>query len=45
LKKSLVLVAESVDFNAAPQSIIVVPTLLEAQNLIEMDEIERDLGF
>lgn len=45
LKKSLVLVAEGVDFNAVPQSITVVPTVLEAQDLIEMDEIERDLGF
>ena len=44
-KKSLVLVVENIDFNKVPQSIIVVPSLLEAQDLIEMDEIERDLGF
>lgn len=44
-KKSLVLVVENIDFNKVPQSIIVVPTQLEAQDLIEMDEIERDLGF
>ena len=44
-KKSLVLVVESIDFNKVPQSITVVPTQLEAQDLIEMDEIERDLGF
>lgn len=44
-KKSLVLVAEDIDFNKVPKSIIVVPTQLEAQDLIEMDEIERDLGF
>ncbi|PKB18930.1 ribonuclease Z [Flavobacterium sp. 5] len=44
-KKSLVLVVEDIDFNKIPQSIIVVPTQLEAQDLIEMDEIERDLGF
>ena len=25
--------------------IMVVPTLLEAQDVIEMEEIERDLGF
>jgi len=24
---------------------MVVPTLLEAQDVIEMEEIERDLGF
>jgi hypothetical protein len=44
-KKSLVLVVEDIDFNKIPQSIVVVPTQLEAQDLIEMDEIERDLGF
>ena len=44
-KKSLVLVVENIDYNKVPVSIIVVPTQLEAQDLIEMDEIERDLGF
>ncbi|MEO8254719.1 MAG: ribonuclease Z [Flavobacterium sp.] len=44
-KKSLILVVEGIDFNKVPQSIIVVPTQLEAHDLIEMDEIERDLGF
>ena len=44
-KKSIVLVVEDIDFNKIPQSIVVVPTQLEAQDLIEMDEIERDLGF
>lgn len=44
-KKSLILVVEDIDFNKVPTSIIVVPTLLEANDLIEMDEIERDLGF
>ncbi|WP_348799948.1 ribonuclease Z [Flavobacterium adhaerens] len=44
-KKSFVLVVENIDFNKIPQSIVVVPTQLEAHDLIEMDEIERDLGF
>jgi hypothetical protein len=44
-KKSLVLVVEHIDFNKVPKSIVVVPTQLEAHDLIEMDEIERDLGF
>jgi hypothetical protein len=44
-KKSLVLVTEDIDYNKVPTSIIVVPTLLEAHDMIEMDEIERDLGF
>lgn len=44
-KKSIVLVTDAVDFNAIPQSITVVPTILEAHDIIEMEEIERDLGF
>lgn len=44
-KKSLVLVTDTVDFNTVPISITVVPTLLEAHDIIEMDEIARDLGF
>ncbi len=44
-KKSIVLVADSVNFNAVPKNIILVPTLLEAHDIIEMEEIERDLGF
>lgn len=44
-KKSLVIVASAIDYNAVPSSITVVPTLLEAHDIIEMEEIERDLGF
>jgi len=44
-KKSFVIVAENIDFNDVPDSLIVVPTLLEAHDMIEMEEIERDLGF
>lgn len=44
-KKSFVLVASDLDFNDAPDEMVVVPTLLEAQDIIEMEEIERDLGF
>ena len=44
-KKSLVLIVQDIDYNKVPVSITVVPTQLEAQDLIEMDEIERDLGF
>lgn len=44
-KKSFVIVAENIDFNAVPSSLLVVPTLLEAHDMIEMEEIERDLGF
>ena len=44
-KKSFVLVTDSVDYNKVPNSITLVPTLLEAHDIIEMEEIERDLGF
>jgi hypothetical protein len=45
LNKSMVLVSDSVNFNAVPKSIILVPSTLEAHDIIQMDEIERDLGF
>lgn len=44
-KKSLVIVAAEIDFNKVPSTLQVVPSILEAHDLIEMDEIERDLGF
>jgi len=44
-KKSLVLVAVDINFNDIPSKLTVVPTILEAHDIIEMEEIERDLGF
>ena len=44
-KKSLVLVTDAVNLNDVPSKLIVVPTQLEAHDIIEMEEIERDLGF
>jgi hypothetical protein len=44
-KKSFVLVASEIDFNAIPTQLIVVPSIQEAHDIIEMEEIERDLGF
>jgi hypothetical protein len=44
-KKSFVMVADGIDFNAVPTKLIVVPSLQEAHDIIEMEEIERDLGF
>jgi hypothetical protein len=44
-KKSFVIVASDLDFNKVPTSINTVPSLLEAHDIIEMEEIERDLGF
>ena len=44
-KKSFVVVASDLDFNAISDKLAVVPSLLEAHDIIEMEEIERDLGF
>ena len=44
-KKSFVIVVDSIDFNAVPEKLTVVPSLLEAHDIIDMEEIERDLGF
>ena len=44
-KKSFVLVVPDIDFNSLPALLMVVPSLLEAHDIIEMEEIERDLGF
>ncbi|WP_297517153.1 ribonuclease Z [Flavobacterium sp.] len=44
-KKSFVIVVNAIDFNAIPSHLHVVPSLKEAHDIIEMEEIERDLGF
>ncbi len=44
-KKSFVIVVNDFDFNEAPDEMTIVPTVLEAHDMIEMEEIERDLGF
>ncbi|HEX8269111.1 MAG TPA: ribonuclease Z [Flavobacterium sp.] len=43
-KKSLVLVGKT-DYNKISDKIVIVPTVQEARDMIELDEIERDLGF
>ena len=45
VKKSLVLVIKEIDFSALPNNIIAVPSIIEAHDIIELDEIQRDLGF
>ncbi|OUR98990.1 ribonuclease Z [Flavobacteriales bacterium 33_180_T64] len=44
-KHSFVIVTEKANLNDIPDEIVVVPTLQEAYDIIEMEEIERDLGF
>lgn len=44
-KHSFVIVNNAVDVDDIPIEMTVVPTLTEARDLVEMEEIERDLGF
>lgn len=44
-KKSFVVVVGDFDYNTVPTKLTVVPTLLEANDTIDIEEIERDLGF
>jgi hypothetical protein len=44
-KNSFVIVTDKASLEELPDEIIVVPTLQEAYDIIEMEEIERDLGF
>ena len=44
-KHSFVLVNDTINNDEIPDEIILVPTLEEAGDIVEMEEIERDLGF
>ncbi|NJB70452.1 archaellum biogenesis ATPase FlaH [Saonia flava] len=44
-KKSFVLVTNKVSYEEVPEEILVVPTIQEAKDIIEMEEIERDLDL
>jgi hypothetical protein len=41
----MVIVSDVLDFDKVPTYLNVVPSVIEAHDMIEMDEIERDLGF
>lgn len=43
--KSFVLVSAKVSYDDVPEEINLVPTLQEARDVVEMEEIERDLGI
>ena len=43
--KSFVIVNESFGIDDLPEELIVVPTMQEAEDMIQMDEMQRDLGF
>lgn len=44
-EKSFVIVTNKVSYTEVPEEIMVTPTLQEAKDIIEMEEIERDLGL
>ena len=44
-KKSFVMVSTKINYDDVPDEICVVPTIQEAKDIIEMEEIERDLGL
>ncbi|MFD2824768.1 ribonuclease Z [Lacinutrix iliipiscaria] len=44
-KHSFVIVTDKIDLDITPDEIVVVPTIQEAYDIIEMEDIERDLGF
>ena len=41
---SFVIVNDTINIDQVPEELMVVPTLLEAGDVIQMDEIQRDLG-
>ena len=43
--KSFVIVCEGIEFDKIPDEIVAVPTFKEAEDTIEIEDIERDLGF
>ncbi len=44
-RRSFVIVTDKISFDEVLDEITVVPTLQEAYDLVEMEEIERDLDF
>lgn len=42
---SFVVICNEIDIDEIPDEINVVPTLTEAKDILEMEAIERDLGF
>ncbi len=44
-RHSFVIVTDKISYDDAPDNITIVPSLQEAYDLVEMEEIERDLEF
>lgn len=43
--RSFVIVSEGIGTDDIPEEMLIVPTLQEAKDVIEIENIERDLGF
>ncbi|APU70303.1 MAG: ribonuclease Z [Bacteroidota bacterium] len=43
--RSFVIISDQVSIDDLPEELVVVPTSQEAEDMIQMDEIQRDLGF
>lgn len=43
--KSFIIINDTIVIEDVPEELRVVPTLQEAEDIIQMEEIERDLGF
>lgn len=44
-KRSFVIVNDTINIDRVPEELVVVPTLQEAGDIIQMEDIERELGF
>ncbi|WP_298553425.1 ribonuclease Z [uncultured Algibacter sp.] len=44
-KHSFVIVSNKIDLDIVPDQMVVAPTIQEAHDIIEMEDMERDLGF
>lgn len=44
-RRSFVIANDAINIEKVPEELLVVPTLQEAEDIIQMEEIERDLGF
>lgn len=44
-KTSFVIVSDTVNMDDFPEYFNIVPTLIEAEDILEMEDMERELGF
>jgi len=42
---SFVIISQNLNLDNVPEDLVIVPSLTEAKDVIELEKIERDLGF